>query len=110
MSSGDFAHQALKLVEECAGMGELSWRDRVFQNVRYEIKRFQGMARSGLPIPGLHRIEGSVDLASVPQRAELIDTDLTLRLEDGRSLRVILADEDGRVLAEGHGPSRCTCC
>jgi hypothetical protein len=33
-----------------------------------------------------------------------------LRLEDGRALPVTLADACGRVLSEGHGPSRCQCC
>ena len=29
---------------------------------------------------------------------------------DGRKLRITLVDADGRILAEGHGPSRCLCC
>jgi hypothetical protein len=35
---------------------------------------------------------------------------LTLRLQDGRALGITIADTTGRVLAEGHGPSRCLCC
>jgi hypothetical protein len=56
----------------------------------------------------VHRIEGSVDTAA--DLEPLIGLQLTLRLEDGRALAVTIADTSGRVLAEGHGPSRCLCC
>ena len=101
----------MKLVEEYAGVG--SWRcvDRTLAAVPYRISRFQGMALSGLPIPGLHRIEGTLALENVPAAAELVGADVTLELEDGRSLALTVADDNGRVLAEGHGPGRgCGCC
>ena len=110
MSGVDVGRDGFKLVEEYSGTGEVSWRDKVFTGIEYRVSRFQGMSRSGLPIPGLHRIEGSIDLDAVPRSAELVDGELTLRLQDGRTLRVTLAGHDGRVLAEGHGPSRCSCC
>ena len=100
----------MKLVEESAGVGALGWRGETFASVPYEIRRFQGMTRSGLPVPGLHRIEGRVDLQTIANPERLVACDLTLTLEDGRSLRIALADAAGRVLAEGHGPSRCSCC
>jgi hypothetical protein len=100
----------MKLVEECAGVGELAWREQTFAAVPYRILRFQGMARSGLPVPGLHRIEGHVGLTAIPDPGRLVACDLTLTLEDGRSMRIALADASGRVLAEGHGPARCSCC
>jgi len=101
----------LKLVEEYAGVGSLRWQDREIGAIPYRISRFQGMALSGLPIPGLHRIEGRVTLTSVPDAAALVDASITLALEDGRSLALTVADEEGRVLAEGHGPRRgCSCC
>jgi hypothetical protein len=66
---------------------------------------------SGLPIPGLHRIEGSLALSDVPEAAELVGANITLELEDGRSLALTVADASGRVLAEGHGPKHgCGCC
>ncbi len=69
------------------------------------------MATSGLPIPGLHRIEGSLALASRPEVTDLVGADVTLELEDGRSLALTVADDTGRVLAEGHGPRHgCGCC
>lgn len=104
----DDAH--LKLIERCAGVGELTFRGRIFPRIGYRISRYQGMAPSGLPVPGLHRIEGSVDIGTLPETAKTAGSALTLRLEDGRSLAITLATSDGHVLAEGHGPGRCGCC
>lgn len=99
----------MKLVEECAGVGDLSAKDDLISQVRYQIARYQGFVEhSGLPIPGLHRIEGRVD--STSDLAPLVGERLTLRLEDGRAIAITIADANGRVLAEGHGPSRCLCC
>jgi len=101
----------LKLVEEYAGIGSLRVRDRTLGAIPYRISRFQGMAASGLPIPGLHRIEGTLALASLPEARALVGSNVTLELEDGRSLALTVADDSGRVLAEGHGPQRgCGCC
>ena len=101
----------LKLVEQYAGVGSLRCGDRTLAAIPYRINRYQGMALSGLPIPGLHRIEGTLALAGAPEAAALVGADVTLELEDGRSLALTVADEDGRVLAEGHGPGRgCGCC
>lgn len=101
----------LKLVEEYAGVGALRCGDRTLPKVPYRISRFQGMALSGLPIPGLHRIEGMLALEKGPAAADLVGADVTLELEDGRSLKLTVADDSGRVLAEGHGPKRgCGCC
>ena len=101
----------MKLVEEYAGVGSLRWRDRKIGDVPYRISRYQGMALSGLPIPGLHRIEGTLALAGVADAAALVGADVKLDLEDGRTLALTVADEDGRVLAEGHGPPHgCSCC
>lgn len=101
-----------KLVETCTGTGELVDRDVVLGRVRYDLQRFQGILEgSGMPIPGLHRIEGTIDYAVTDAGTCLIGSPLVLRLEDGRSLPITLADRSGRVLAEGHGPSRgCSCC
>ena len=114
MSGATIGDDGFKLVEDSTGVGKVAWGDEVLPGVRYEVRRFQGMTSSGLPVPGLHRIEGNVDLADLqdePGRvAAMLHQDFVLHLEDGRALRVTLADQDGRVLAEGHGPSRCTCC
>ena len=99
----------MKLVEEYAGVGDLSGRDESIPQVRYRIARYQGfIEHSGLPVPGVHRIEGSVETSVDLQ--SVIGQSLTLRLEDGRAIAITIADTSGRVLAEGHGPSRCLCC
>ena len=116
----------MKLVEESAGLGELAHNGKALRQVRYHISRFQGiMEGSGLPIPGLYRIEGSIDFdtgkdspdmsganASAIGRShqDWIGAPLTLRLEDGRSLQITVVDSTGRVLSEGHGPMKCMCC
>jgi hypothetical protein len=99
-----------KLVEECSGNGDLIRAGQVVRRVRYRVDRYQGMTDgSDMPIPGLHRIEGSVDL-DAPTAGDLVGAGVTLKLEDGRSIDVTL-DADGRLLAEGHGPGRgCSCC
>jgi len=99
----------MKLVEEYAGVGDLDLSGESIPQVRYRISRYQGFVEhSGLPVPGVHRIEGSVDTTA--NLEPLIGQSLTLRLEDGRALAITIADTTGRVLAEGHGPSRCLCC
>jgi hypothetical protein len=101
----------MKLVEEYAGVGSLRWRDETFARVPYRISRFQGMSFSGLPIPGLHRIEGVIEVDEIERAGRLVGDVLTLDLEDGRSLRLTLENDEGRVLAEGHGPrGGCSCC
>jgi hypothetical protein len=101
----------LKLVEQYAGIGSLRWRGRTLEAIPYRINRFQGMAMSGLPIPGLHRIEGQVTLTAAADAKALVGVNVTLELEDGRTLALTVADDDGRVLAEGHGPRHgCGCC
>jgi len=100
----------MKLVEECSGVGDLSAKGEVLRHVRYKIARYQAFSGNGLPIPGLHRVEGAVDVPARGDLAEFVGTPLILRLEDGRALAITLADAGGRVLAEGHGPSRCLCC
>ena len=101
----------MKLVEQYAGVGTLLWRNRRFSRVPYKISRFQGLTSSGLPVPGLHRIEGSIEMSEIEDAAGLVGSAFTLELEDGRSLNLTLADAVGRVLAEGHGPKHgCSCC
>ena len=100
----------MKLVEQCAGIGRLTWRGQTFADIPYTVSRFQAMTSSGLPVPGLHRFEGRLDLGKLPQPAELSGGRVSLELEDGRSMNLTVTDETGSVLAEGHGPGRCLCC
>ena len=96
-----------KLVEQTSGVGDLMQEGTVIRQAAYCIDRYQGMMdNSGLPIPGLHRLEGVVDLDS----ADLIGDELTLRLETGQSVKVTLVGREGRIFSEGHGPGACRCC
>lgn len=101
----------MKLVEQCSGIGGVRCNGRTVARVPYNISRFQGQSLGGMPIPGLHRIEGTVELGGVAEAADWVGERLELELEDGRTLPLTLADEHGRVLAEGHGPRYgCACC
>ena len=97
----------MKLVEECSGTGELLQNGRSIRPIDYQVRRYQGMTEgSGLPIPGLFRIEGAVQMDS----SDWIGTSLGLRLDDGRVLGITIVDAEGKILSEGHGPSKCLCC
>lgn len=96
----------MKRVEEMRGVGRLECGDAVYPGVRYDVARYQGYAPSGVPVPGRFRLEGRIDGGP----ASRVGSVMALRLDDGRSLRIALIDGSGRVLAEGHGPSRCGCC
>ncbi len=101
----------MKLVEESAGVGELMLNGQVLRQVGYRISRYQGVVEgSGLPIPGLHRIEGSIDFDPGTDSAGLTGAALALRLQDGRVLGITLVGNEGRIFSEGHGPMRCLCC
>ena len=108
------AGATFKLVEECSGTGDLVHCGELPVRVRYRFDRYQGMmVGSGMPIPGLHRIVGSIAMpgeqAEVPR--ELVGADVMLTLEDGRDMRLTVVDDRGSILAEGHGPGRgCSCC
>jgi hypothetical protein len=98
----------MKLLENLEGTGDLQYQGERLATVRYRLRRYQGMTEgSAMPIPGLFRIEGAID---APDLAGVVGKSLGLRLEDGRLLSIVLADAAGRVLSEGHGPSRCLCC
>ncbi len=105
-------HGIMTLIEECTGVGELLGKETPAQRVPYRISRYQGMLEgSGMPIPGLSKVEGHIDVSGVAAVKDLVGMPLTLRLEDGRALPMMLADAEGRVFTEGHGPGRgCACC
>jgi hypothetical protein len=96
-------------VEEYTGEGQLSLPGGPCP-VGYRLTRLQGMAANGMPVPGLFRIEGDLDLHGESVPAAALNSPLVLKLGDGRSLRITVTTPDGRVLSEGHGPSRCLCC
>lgn len=110
MSAGSAAGAGMRLVERLEGVGELIEGDREHRGIAYRIERYQGFASSGLPVPGVHRIDGELVLDSVADAERLVGARVSLRVDDGRVLNLALVEASGRVLAEGHGPSRCVCC
>ena len=101
----------MKLIEQRTGSGELLQDGTTLRPVRYTIHLYQGFVEhSGLPIPGLSRLEGHIDFDPQTDPIDWIGIPLGLRLEDGRVLGIMLADTDGRLFSEGHGPSKCLCC
>jgi hypothetical protein len=101
----------MKLVEESAGIGKLTLNGVLLRQVGYRLSRFQGMSEgSGLPIPGLYRIDGSIEFNAGTDPVEWIGVPMSLTLQDGRVIGITLVDSEGRILNEGHGPSRCLCC
>jgi hypothetical protein len=101
----------MKLVEERSGQCRLTVRGQSFGQVPYSINRFQAMTAGGLPVPGLHRIEGRVALDVLPDAAGIeAEMAVSMELEDGRRIDLTLVDLEGRVLAIGHGPGKCGCC
>ena len=101
----------MKLVEETSGIGELMSEGVLLGKVQYRLSRFQGMMEgSGLPIPGLHRIEGAIEFNAQVDRNQWIAVPLHLKLHDGRVLGITLIDSTGRILSEGHGLTKCLCC
>jgi ferric-dicitrate binding protein FerR (iron transport regulator) len=101
----------MKLVEEREGEGRLTVRGEAVGQVTYALNRYQAMTAGGMPVPGLHRIEGRLAVDTLPESLALEqDMHVALELEDGRKLDLTLIDASGRVLAEGHGPGKCGCC
>ena len=96
-------------VEEYAGEGQLLWTGGSCP-VGYRLTRLQGLAANGLPVPGLFRIEGNLDLRGERVPAFAVGSPVRLHLNDGRSMHLTLTTPEGDVLSEGHGPSRCLCC
>src|SRR5262245_3001518 len=81
----------MKLVEESPGIGELMMDGAMLCSVQYRLTRFQGlMEGSGLPIPGVHRIEGSIEFDEGTNTNEWIGTVLGLKLQDGRTFGITL--------------------
>lgn len=100
----------VKLVEETSGRGELLLKNLVLRQVRYEIKVFQGMFGNGMPNPTQRTVEGSIDLGGDGGTGDLVGANLTLCLEDGRKIGVVIADESGAIHQRPACVTGCSCC
>ena len=105
----DNGEDRFRFVEERVGLGSVRSAGVSYEGVKYAVSRFQGMTRAGLPVPGVHRLEGRLEFTDgLPET--IVGSRLELSLEDGSSMSLELLDADGRVVAHGHGPGRCMCC
>jgi hypothetical protein len=101
----------LRLVEETSGAGVLERRGAPVGAVTYAIARYLGVVEgSGLPIPGLHSIDGRIAAQPGTDLTGLVGAYLTLTLADGRAFGVSLLDADGRIGTEARHPVGCGCC
>ena len=110
MQTDDGDDDRFRKVETRAGVGTASCAGVTYDGVRYEITRFQGMTQSGLPVPGVHRLDGRVEFEAGVSVDALVGARVSLNLQDGSVMQLELLDSDGRVVAHGHGPGRCLCC
>jgi hypothetical protein len=72
----------------------MAYRIRVYQGFRAE--------KHGDPIPGRKHLEGSVDYDMERDPLDLIGVDLTLHLQDGRTLDFFIRDKEGKIAAREH--------
>ena len=100
----------VKLVEETSGTGELLLKTLLLRQVRYRIKVFQGMFGNGMPNPTQRTVEGSIDFNGEGGAGDLIGTNLTLKLEDGRRIGVTIADDSGTIQQRPACTTGCSCC
>jgi len=100
----------VRLVEESSGDGELLLKSLVLRQVRYRIKVFQGMFGNGLPNPAQRTVEGSIDFGGDGAASDLIGTNLTLQLQDGRKIGITISDETGAIHTRPACTTGCSCC
>ena len=100
----------VKLVEETSGTGELLLKRLVLRQVRYDIKVFQGHFANGMPNPTQRTVEGSLDFGDDGGAADLVGASLTLQLEDGRRIGIMISDASGAVLTRPACTTGCSCC
>lgn len=87
----------LDVIEQCSGVGRIY--DENGQHIgesRYDLQVLQEVHDSPTgDVPGLKRIEGTVEVIADIGRA------LTIHLEDGRRLDFFIADVSGRIAHRG---------
>ena len=100
----------VKLVEESTGTGDLLLRSMVLRQVRYDIKVFQGMFPNGLPNPAQRTVEGSLDFGGDTAGGDLVGANLTLQLQDGRHIGIVISDDAGTIHTRPACTTGCSCC
>jgi hypothetical protein len=82
---------------ELSGIGEVHARGELLRRTRYHLEVSTGTEGGDEP-----RIEGTVDISGMGEAVVLAGPqELTLRLEDGRTLSFTLASTTGRIRVHG---------
>jgi hypothetical protein len=103
----------MEIVKNAAGVGDLFHNESLLGQVRYALSIFQQtLGPGGFPVPGLERLEGSIDLGRDINVQPLVGHELALKLDDGRVLALVLTDAAGRVASSAPALQRrgCSCC
>lgn len=107
------ALMAPEIVKHASGIGELFLNGAAIGPVRYALDFYQQtLGAGGLPVPGLERVEGSIEFDGESGGAALVGQELALLLDTGRRLGIVLASAEGRVASCAptfHGRG-CGCC
>ena len=86
------------------GAGEIYAGDRLLRSTTYHLEVPSELAPAASSPSGM--IEGSIDINGMPEAVVLAGADdLTLRLEDGRTLPFTLESTQGRIRVQGGLPS-----
>jgi len=103
----------MKMAETIArhsGTGRLLRNGETVCPVQYDVTVYQEtLGPGGLPVPGLQRIEGAIELRGRDADA-LIGERLALALDDGRQIGIVLKTADGQIGSCGHRAFGCSCC
>jgi hypothetical protein len=91
------------LLEDIRGTGDVFRAGVLVRQMVYRIRVYQGFRAQtrGDPIPGRKHLEGSVDYDMERDPLDIICVDLTLHLQDGRTLDFFIRDKDGKIAARG---------
>jgi hypothetical protein len=103
----------MEIVQDAAGVGDLFHNESLVGQVRYALSIYQQtLGPGGFPVPGLNRLEGSIEIGPDFSAGPLVGHALALRLSDGRVLDIVLTDSAGRVASCAPAAHRrgCSCC
>ena len=92
-----------KLLEDLHGVGRVLRDGQLVREMTYSIQVYQRMRETsrGEVIPGERFIEGSVDYDMIRDSVDLIGAELTLHLQDGRTLPFLICGDSGQIVAAG---------
>jgi hypothetical protein len=92
-----------KLLEDLHGVGPVLRDGQLVREMIYAIQVYQRMRKTsqGEVIPGETFVEGSVDYDMSRDSVDLIAVELTLHLQDGRTLPFLICGESGQIVAAG---------